>query len=178
MTRKKLQYWKVGEEATRGTPEKTTIGFIPITEPSVPNFEPDDQPRSEILNEIKRQKIKLIIAIIIANPIFVFIIGGWNKSDMNFRVIVVASLFFIIDIVFLHKIHMLPLSSSEIMKHVIRKDERLSKAKMNQEELHDLFMILNHAREEKVLKTISRDEIREIVFNFKADGKPARDMFG
>lgn len=48
---KNVHYLAIGEEANRGTAEKTTVGFIPITEPSVPNFEPDDQPKNEVVGE-------------------------------------------------------------------------------------------------------------------------------
>jgi hypothetical protein len=44
-------YLAVGEEATRGTAEKSTIGFIPINAPESPKLEPDDVPRLEFRGE-------------------------------------------------------------------------------------------------------------------------------
>lgn len=40
-------YLAVGEEAVRGTAEKTTLGFIPLMSPGLPTVEPDDRARKE-----------------------------------------------------------------------------------------------------------------------------------
>ena len=40
-------YLAVGEEATRGTAESSTVGFIPLLSPSLPTNEPDDIKRAE-----------------------------------------------------------------------------------------------------------------------------------
>lgn len=44
-------YLAVGEEAARGTPESTTIGFIPLSDATLPAFEPDDQRIAEFRGE-------------------------------------------------------------------------------------------------------------------------------
>lgn len=40
-------YMAIGEEATRGTAESTTVGFVPLMSPSVPAVEFDDKARAE-----------------------------------------------------------------------------------------------------------------------------------
>ncbi len=40
-------YMAVGEEATRGTKEATTVGFIPLLSPSIPKMEFTEEPRGE-----------------------------------------------------------------------------------------------------------------------------------
>ncbi|MEE8575512.1 MAG: phage tail tube protein [Thermodesulfobacteriota bacterium] len=40
-------YMALGEEATRGTKEATTVGFIPLLSPGIPKLEFDDQKRKE-----------------------------------------------------------------------------------------------------------------------------------
>jgi len=44
-------YVAFGEEATRGTKEATTVGFIPALSPSIPTLEFDDQKRAEYRGE-------------------------------------------------------------------------------------------------------------------------------
>src|SRR3990172_8814873 len=45
------QYIAVGEETTRGTPESTTVGFIPVTAFALPTMEFDDKDRAEFRGE-------------------------------------------------------------------------------------------------------------------------------
>ena len=40
-------YLAIGEEATRGTAESSTVGFVPLISPSIPKSEFDDKPRGE-----------------------------------------------------------------------------------------------------------------------------------
>lgn len=44
-------YIAVGEEATRGTAESSTVGFVPVTSAAVPAFEPDDVRKQEYRGE-------------------------------------------------------------------------------------------------------------------------------
>jgi hypothetical protein len=44
-------YLAVGEEAARGTPESTTVGFIPIESPTLPAMEYDDIRKTEYIGE-------------------------------------------------------------------------------------------------------------------------------
>lgn len=44
-------YVAIGEEATRGTKEATTVGFIPLLNNGIPEYEPDDKKRSEFRGE-------------------------------------------------------------------------------------------------------------------------------
>lgn len=44
-------YVAIGEEAARGTKEVTTVGYIPLNEPSIPTFEPEDIERAEYRGE-------------------------------------------------------------------------------------------------------------------------------
>ena len=48
---RRIIYLAVGEEANRGTKEVTTLGFIPVLNPGVPDMEFDDQPRGEFRGE-------------------------------------------------------------------------------------------------------------------------------
>lgn len=42
-----ILYAALGIEAARGTKESTTVGFLPLTNPQWPQFEPDDQPKND-----------------------------------------------------------------------------------------------------------------------------------
>lgn len=44
-------YTAIGEEATRGTAESTTVGFVPCLSPFLPQIEFDDKPRAEYRGE-------------------------------------------------------------------------------------------------------------------------------
>jgi hypothetical protein len=44
-------YVAVGEEATRGTAESSTVGFVPVQNGAIPKLEPDDIPRNEFRGE-------------------------------------------------------------------------------------------------------------------------------
>ena len=44
-------YLALGEEATRGVKESTTVGFIPLLKPGVPKLEFDDRKRAEFRGE-------------------------------------------------------------------------------------------------------------------------------
>lgn len=44
-------YIAVGEEATRGTAESSTVGFIPVNNGVIPTLEPQDEPRREFRGE-------------------------------------------------------------------------------------------------------------------------------
>jgi hypothetical protein len=44
-------YMAVGEEATRGTAESSTVGFVPLAEPVIPAYEPTVDPRNEVRGE-------------------------------------------------------------------------------------------------------------------------------
>jgi len=44
-------YLAVGEETTRGTPESTTVGFVPINSGAFPTYEPMDERRQEFRGE-------------------------------------------------------------------------------------------------------------------------------
>jgi len=46
-----VHYLLVGEEANRGTSEKTTVGAIALNDPQFPNFDPDERPRGEARGE-------------------------------------------------------------------------------------------------------------------------------
>ena len=48
---KRIVYLAVGEEATRGTKEASTVGHIPLLNPGVPDMEFDDQNRGEFRGE-------------------------------------------------------------------------------------------------------------------------------
>ena len=45
-------YLAIGEEAARGTKEASTVGFLPLAEPSIPDLEYDDQKREEFRGEL------------------------------------------------------------------------------------------------------------------------------
>lgn len=47
-------YLAIGEEATRGTPESTTVGFVPITTAAPPAMENDDVRKTEFIGEEAR----------------------------------------------------------------------------------------------------------------------------
>lgn len=44
-------YVAIGQEAARGTAESTTVGFIPVTNPAPPTFEPEDIRKGEYRGE-------------------------------------------------------------------------------------------------------------------------------
>jgi len=44
-------YCAIGEEATRGTAESSTVGFIPLTSSAFPSYEPSDERRGEFRGE-------------------------------------------------------------------------------------------------------------------------------
>ena len=45
-------YLAIGEEAARGTKEASTVGFLPMTDPTIPDLEYDDQKREEFRGEL------------------------------------------------------------------------------------------------------------------------------
>ncbi len=47
-------YIAIGEESARGTPESTTVGFVPVESGSPPTFEPDDVRKTEFIGEESR----------------------------------------------------------------------------------------------------------------------------
>ncbi len=48
---KSVMYAAIGEESSRGTAQVSTVGFIPLSNPVVPNYEPEDTKRKEVRGE-------------------------------------------------------------------------------------------------------------------------------
>lgn len=60
MSGKFQHYLAIGEEAARGTPEKTTVGFVPIDAPFMPQPEFNDVPRTEYRGEDRGKGANLV----------------------------------------------------------------------------------------------------------------------